>query len=82
RVYSTILSIIKNNNFFSVSLLNSEFSDNEMGKIIGIMVKNKNLNDSITFAESIETLKNQTKSIGNDEISNEDLLNRYKIKKQ
>lgn len=82
RVYSTILSIIKDNNFFSVSLLNSEFSDNEMGKIIGIMVKNKNLNDRRTFAESIDTLKKQTKSHGNDEISNEDLLNRYNIEKK
>ncbi len=80
KVYISLIDAIKSNENFSVSILNSVFSTDEMGKIIGMTARNRELSiNHEVFAECTAVLKNHT---GNDDsISDDDLRNMYNAKK-
>lgn len=81
KVYSVILSSIKNGENFSASL-NSEFSVDEVGKIIGIQAKNREISvNPETFSEYAKLLENHKSINHNDDISDEALRNMFSAKK-
>lgn len=81
KVYSVILSSIKNGENFSASL-NSEFSVDEVGKIIGIQAKNREISvNPETFSEYAKLLENHRSINHNDDISDEALRNMFSAKK-
>ncbi|MCM1133608.1 MAG: DNA primase [Ruminococcus flavefaciens] len=82
KVYISLLNAMKSIENFSLSLLNSEFSTDEMGKIIGITARNRDLiiNHEV-FADCADVLKNHRKFAGENNISDDDLLSAFKSKK-
>lgn len=80
KVYISLLNAIKSNENFSLSILNSVFSDDEMGKIMGMTARNRELTiNHEVFAECTDVLRNHRKK--SDNISDDDLLSMYNAKK-
>ena len=80
KVYVSLLNAMKSNENFSISLLNIEFSNDEMGKIIGIEAQNRELTINYeVFAECAEVLKNHKEK--SDNISDDDLTSAFNAKK-
>lgn len=80
KVYISLLNAMKSNENFSISLLNIEFSNDEMGKIIGIEAQNRELTINYeVFAECTEVLKNHREN--SDNISDDDLTSAFNAKK-
>lgn len=68
RVYTAILSAIKNSDKFTLSLLNDEFTPQEMGKISGISAENREF--SVTdqaLKDCADVLKKHKNSISADQ---------------
>lgn len=81
RVYQTILKIAEECEFFSISLLNNEFSTEEMGKINGMEVKHREIPiDHKAFTDCTEVLK-KYRAIDLDNITDDYLQDMLKNKK-
>lgn len=82
KVYEIFCRKINENNNFSISIFSNEFTDEEMGKIMGIEAKNKeialtenNLND---FIKILIEFKSKPENISSDD----DLINIIKSKRK
>ncbi|MDE6426766.1 MAG: DNA primase [Ruminococcus sp.] len=74
KIYSALTECMKNNEIFSVSMLNSFFSPEEMGKISGISARNYNVEINMdVIKECAETLRKQPDFKSGDELSDDDL---------
>ncbi|MDD6279585.1 MAG: DNA primase [Oscillospiraceae bacterium] len=82
KVYSALLDKMKNCEKFTISLLADEFSAEEMGKIIGITANNKDFDiNPEVFSDCVNVLKSyKPKSDGENEISNDELLDLFRSK--
>ncbi len=81
KVYRAILKIAKECEFFSISLLNNEFSTEEMGKINGMEVKYREIPiDHKAFTDCTEVLK-KYRTIDPDNITDDYLQDLLKNKK-
>lgn len=81
KVYSFLLSSIKNGENFSASI-NSEFSVDEVGKIIGIQAKNREIAiNPETLSGYAEILANHRNINQNNDISDEALRDMFSSKK-
>ena len=81
KVYSVILSSIKNGENFSASI-NSEFSVDEVGKIIGIQAKNREIAiNPETLSGYAEILANHRNINQNNDISDAALRDMFSSKK-
>ena len=68
RVYTAILSAIKNSDKFTLSLLNDEFTPQEMGKISGISAENREFSVSDqALKDCADVLKKHKNSISADQ---------------
>lgn len=80
KVYISLLDAMKSSENFSLSILNSVFSTDEMGKIMGMTARNGELTiNHEVFAECTDVLKNHRKN--DDNISDDDLRSMYNAKK-
>ena len=80
KVYSAIAECMKDNENFSVSMLNSFFSPEEMGIISGISARNYDIEiDMNVISECAETLRKHEIPAGAD-VSDEDLRNLFASK--
>lgn len=78
KVYISLLNAIKSSENFSLSILNNEFSTEEMGKIIGMTAQNRELIINYeVFAECTKVLKNHRKVSDNGNISDDDLRSMF-----
>lgn len=82
RVYSAILNHMKSCENFSLSLLNSEFSDAEMGRISGITAKNREIAVTHDVIKDCADVLKKSKAKKSDELSDEDLINIFRSKSQ
>ena len=81
KVYQAILKIAEECEFFSISLLNNEFSIEEMGKINGMEVKYREIPiDHKAFTDCTEVLK-KYRAVDPDNITDEYLQDLLKNKK-
>ena len=80
KVYTALLRHMKDSEKFSVSLLSDEFSTEEMGRIIGIAAKKREV--AVTkevVADCAQVLKNNRPS-SDGELSNDELLKLFRSK--
>lgn len=82
KVYSAILNKMRNCDNFSLSLLNEEFSDAEMGRISGISAKNRELSINHDVIKDCADVLKKSSTVNSDELSNEDLINIFRSKSQ
>ncbi len=79
KVFSAILNQVKNSDKFTLMSLNSEFSQEEMGKISGIAAKNSDFPVSLeAVSDCAEVLRKSKPS--NAEMSDDELLSLFKSK--
>lgn len=80
KVYISLLNAIKSSENFSVSILNSVFSTDEMGKIMGMTARSRELTINYeVFAECTDVLKNHRET--DSDISDDYLRSMYNSKK-
>lgn len=81
RVYSTILNIARSSAVFDLSMLNSEFSPEEMGKIVGMEKKSRDIKiTSASFSECADVLKKHHPA--SSDMTDDDLRNMFSSKKK
>ncbi len=82
RVYETYCRKMIENNNFDLSIFTDEFNDDEMGKITGIIVKNKEIILTEKSLDDFLSILIEKRSRPNTITSDEDLLNIVKSKKR
>lgn len=82
RVYSAILERMKNCENFSLSSLNNDFSEAEMGRISGIAAKNREITVSREVVNDCAAVLRNSNTRTSDELSNEDLISIFRAKSQ
>lgn len=83
RIYTAILGKIKGCGKFTVSMLADEFSPDELSRVSGITAKNREFDiNSEVLNDCAEVLRSRSIPIssGNNDISNDDLLELFKTK--
>lgn len=82
KVYTSLLNAMRNNSNFSLSLLNSEFSAEEMGRITGILAKNRDLFINYeVVAECTDVLRNRRNFPDYGNISDDELRSMFNARK-
>ena len=82
KVYSAILERMKNCENFSLSSLNNDFSEAEMGRISGIAAKNREITVSREVVNDCAAVLRNSNTRTSDELSNEDLISIFRAKSQ
>ena len=82
RVYESMLDKIKEDGKFAVSMLNGDFSPDEVGKICGIFAKNRDFDINMSVVEDCAAVLAAYHPPSDGAISDEELLSRFKSKRK
>ena len=80
KVYTALLTRMKNSDKFSLSLLSDEFSTEEMGRISGIAAKKREVAVTREVVSDCAAVLKSNRPAGKGELSNNELLELFRSK--
>ena len=80
KVYSALLSKMQESEKFTLLMLNGEFTQEEMGRISGIAAKNEDTPISFEGVTDCAGVLKKSKPTPSDELSNDELMSKFRSK--